>query len=355
MRKSVHISTVVGLHCAAISALFFIQGCCGTTPKQVAPIQNMPTQAAPIEKEMPPAPKASTETSATICDIPAGTYQIGDALDKLSDAKPVHKVTLKAFKMDKYEVSKGLWDEVQNWANDQGYKFPNPACGYKYELRLLTTHPVHSLDWYDMVKWCNARSEKEGLTPVYYTDSAHKKVYKSGASNLNNKNVKWDANGYRLPTEAEWEAAARGGLAGKRYPWGDEIKGEYANYKNSGDAHEHGNMGGGNPITFSTPVGHYKGKQDPEGKDMANGYGLYDMCGNVWEFCWDRYGRKYYKDSPEADPHGADAGGTKRVARGGSWNDKDKDGTLGCAFRLALPPGMSGRHIGFRSVRSASP
>ena len=87
---------------------------------------------------------------------------------------------------------------------------------------------------------------------------------------------------------------------------------------------------------------------------MANGYGLYDMCGNVWEFCWDRYGKNYYKNSPEADPHGPSSGST-RVARGGSWNDKEQSDGLGVAFRLPLTPGVSGRHIGFRSVRAMSP
>src|SRR5215212_2223216 len=102
-------------------------------------------------------------------------------------------------------------------------------------LAKATNHPVNNVSWYDAVKWCNARSEKDGLTPCYYSNVGLTVVYKTGRTE---PYVRWTANGYRLPTEAEWEKAARGGLVGKRYPFGDSIDGSQANYSGSGDAFE---------------------------------------------------------------------------------------------------------------------
>ena len=86
---------------------------------------------------------------------------------------------------------------------------------------------MQTVDWYDVVKWCNARSQQAGLTPVYYTDTDLTQVYTNGERI---RYVNWTANGYRLPTEAEWEKAARGGLSGQRFPWGNTISESQANY-----------------------------------------------------------------------------------------------------------------------------
>ena len=268
--------------------------------------------------------------------IPAGVFQMGDSFGEgNANELPVHNVTLSAFFMDRTEVAKELWQSVQSWSNAHGYSIS--AGSY-----FAAGHPVYFISWYDMVKWCNARSEKEGLTPCYYTDTVQTLVYRSDNIDVTNAMVKWTANGYRLPTEAEWEKAARGGAMGLRYPWGNAINGSQANYSGSGDPFENNN-----PAT--TPVGYFNGSQIPSGVDMANGYGLYDMAGNVFEWCWDWYGNTYYGDAiANSNPHGPTTG-NYRVQRGGSWRDSTSN--LRCSFRNVVTAGNVNDHWGFRCVR----
>lgn len=277
--------------------------------------------------------------------IPAGSFQMGDSFNEGDpDERPVHTVTLGAFYMDKYEVSKSLWDEVASWAERNGYDI-KPADG----SGKAGNHPVYYVTWHEAVKWANARSEKEGLTPCYYTDSAQRTVYRTGNVNIQNDWVKWSGCGYRLPTEAEWEYAARGGCAGRRFPWcdTDEIQHSRANYYSSSDYKYDTSPTRGFHPTYATGDYPYT---SPVGSFAPNGYGLYDMAGNVWEWVWDWYDEGYYARSPGADPRGPGSG-SSRVIRGGGWLSH----AIYCrvAYRNRYSPDFSYDSLGFRLVRTA--
>ncbi len=264
--------------------------------------------------------------------IPAGPFEMGNGTT--APEGPVHTVTVSAFYLDQFEVTKALWDDVKTYADANGYTFGNLGSGQG------AFHPVHTVNWFDAVKWCNARSEKEGLTPVYYTDAGFTTVFKTGEGTAPFAN--WAAKGFRLPTEAEWEKAARGTLVGNTYPWGNTIGGADANYNGSGDPFD---IGG----TDTTPVGFYDGDQLPAGVNRANGYGLYDMAGNVFEWCWDWYDGSYYVSSPPTDPRGGTSASGARVLRGGSWFYNAF--VLRCAWRVIDYPVFENNDIGFRSAR----
>ena len=273
--------------------------------------------------------------------IPAGSFTMGRTSgDTDPHAPPVDVTVSSAFYMGKTEVTKAEWDAVRTWGRANGYT-DLPAGSGK-----AADHPVQNIIWYDIVKWCNARSEQHGLTPVYYTNDAQTAVYKTGGLNVTNAQVKWAANGYRLPTEAEWEKAARGGLSGYRFPWGDTISQSQANYHGNTTSYSYdlgpsgynsiGSIGGTTPAT------------SPAGSFAANDYGLYDMEGNVSEWCWDFYGATTYVDGA-TDPRGAESG-SYRVIRGGSWYDYASFCRV--AYRNFGSPFGSATIIGFRVARS---
>ncbi|MGA3284781.1 MAG: SUMF1/EgtB/PvdO family nonheme iron enzyme [Verrucomicrobiota bacterium] len=276
----------------------------------------------------------NTNAFAGMALIPAGTFTMGDTLDGESDAIPTN-VTMSAFYMDTNLVSYSQWQTVYNWATNNGYGFVNPGAGK------AANNPVQTVDWYDVVKWCNARSQQAGLTPVYYTDGGMTQVYTNGELT---PYVNWTANGYRLPTEAEWEKAARGGLSGQRFPWGNTISESQANYY--GDSNYSYDLGpNGYNAAFYTGEDPYT---SPVGSFAANGYGLNDMAGNVFEWCWDWYGTPYGQPTT-TNPTGP-ATGSSRVLRGGGWFVVASYAR--CAYRGDLNyPNDAGDGVGFRCVR----
>jgi formylglycine-generating enzyme required for sulfatase activity len=265
--------------------------------------------------------------------IPTGSFTMGDTLDGnvFGDATPTN-VTVSAFVKDVNLVSYSQWQSVYSYATNHGFGFVH-AGGSK-----ATNHPVQTVDWFDCVKWCNARSQQAGLTSVYYTDAGLTHIYTNGEVTVY---VNWAAQGYRLPTEAEWEKAARGGLSGQRFPWGNTISESQANYfGNTAFSYDLGPDG--HNATYATGAIPYT---SPIGSFATNGYGLYDMAGNVFAWCGDWYGTTYAGGS---DPQGPPSG-TDRVLRGGSWDSYASYAR--CALRVHGDPFFADNYIGFHCVR----
>ncbi len=228
--------------------------------------------------------------------ITMGCFDMGDAFAEGDDDElPVHNVCISAFEMDKHEVTTA---EYAACVADGGCTVPSQTDSnlrnFYYDYSDYDNFPVIYVNWHQTVDYCM-----------------------------------WA--GKRLPTEAEWEYAARGGLADKRYPWGDLISGPDANYIDSGDAWDND----------TCPVGSY----------APNGYGLYDMAGNVWEWIADWYDEAYYSVSPTNDPIGP-MNGTRRVVRGGGWsNDTYLLRVANRNLSVLLRPVFDSRRIGFRCAR----
>jgi len=294
--------------------------------------------------------------------IPGGEYQMGDHHDGLSDA-PVHAVHVDSFYMSQYEVTNGLYCDYLNDANSaqqikvvggvvyasrdssNSYPYCNmhsydsdsqidyTASGFSVRTKdgnNMSGHPMVQVSWYGAVAYCNWRSSQKGYESCY---------------NLSTWECDFSRSGYRLATEAEWEYAARGGeyTPYYRYPWGNSIDGSKANYLVSGDPYETGDE------PYTTPVGYYNSYQIPTGTDMANGYGLYDMAGNVWEWCNDWKDSNYYNVSPYDNPQGPGSG-TDRIVRGGGWSSYDSNCTVS-GRGYGSPHGTDGI-IGFRVCRT---
>ncbi|HUW19889.1 MAG TPA: SUMF1/EgtB/PvdO family nonheme iron enzyme [Sedimentisphaerales bacterium] len=290
--------------------------------------------------------------------IPAGSFQMGDAFSEGGLGElPVHPVTLDSFYIGKYELTNAQYCAYLNSSlgssiyvsagvvygsgNNQPYCDTSGSRSFSqidyndgaFTVRTkggrdMSNDPMLVVSWYGAVAYCNWRSQQEEKELCY---------------NLSTWECDFTKNGYRLPTEAEWEYAARGGLHDPycRYPWGDTIDGSKANYWSSGDPYEIA------AYPWTTPVGFYDGSQTPPGTDMANGYGLYDMAGNLWEWCNDWYSSTYYSTTPypHVNPTGPTSG-SYRVLRGGSWFNLSFNCRL--AYRSYNGPVARDLHYGFR-------
>nr|WP_319563912.1 SUMF1/EgtB/PvdO family nonheme iron enzyme [uncultured Rhodoferax sp.] len=314
-----------GIKVTGVSSPFTLQGLTNKTAYFLVVSAVGPGGEGFETPQVSATPLANTPIQAMM-HIPAGTFQMGDnMLDPSAPAPyatPVHNVSLSAFSMERFEISYTQWRTVYDWAITKGYTFD--SAGRNGALQLGTNMPVTQINWYDTVKWLNARSEKEGRSPVYFTDASHTTVYRTGNIDLSNDAVDWLANGYRLPTDAEWEYASRGGLVGKPYPWGDVLDATKANFDRG----------------TSTSIGSY----------APNGYGLYDTAGNVWEWTWDHDSTNYSASAAGVtNPHGP-LTGLLRVRRGGSYVYGER--YLRNFDKMFRSNNYSGPYFGFRAASS---
>jgi formylglycine-generating enzyme required for sulfatase activity len=233
--------------------------------------------------------------------IPAGSFTMGDAKGVYeTNERPARTVTINAFYMSKYELSQALYQQVMG-------ENPSHTKGDK--------RPVEMVSWPDALKFCNALSTRDGYTPVYSDIDGSVKA-------------DFNANGYRLPTEAEWEYACRAGTTTPYYT--------------------------GNGVSDLERCAWFSinanGTTQDRGQLEVNNFGLYDMHGNVFEWCWDWYRADYYQQGVNNNPRGPDSG-QQKVCRGGSFFVFE----YGCraGFRSMLEPAFPGKDIGIRLARNA--
>jgi sulfatase modifying factor 1 len=284
---------------AALLAILLLAGCGSSVPTPPIP---SPTATKPAVQALFP----------DMVLVEAGSFEMGSA-DGYPDQQLVHTVRLtRPFYIGKYAVT---FEEYDRFCEDTGRTLPDDRG------RGRGTLPVINVTWYDAAAYCNWLSEKEGLTPCYRGSG---------------RTIQCDfsANGYRLPTEAEWEYAARGGNKSLGFTY----------------------AGSDNPDEFAWYAANSEGLIHPVGQKKPNELGLYDMSGNLYEWCWDWYDGDYYAASPADDPKGPSLPpvattprGPERVRRSGSW--REDAASIRVAFRSFDYATYVGDN-GFRLVRT---
>jgi len=262
-------------------------------------------------------------------NITGGTFSMGHTV--ILGASPVHSVTVNGFKVSKYEVTQEQWEAVMG--NNPSYF--QGAGNLPDAGEIQVKRPVDQVSWYDVIAFCNKLSVKEGLVPVYTVSGitdwgtlAYSSIPTTNNPTWNAATANWSANGYRLPTEAEWECACRAGST--------------ADYSPAWDG-----------TTIASAPGWYNGNSNFKihqvGLKAANAFGLYDMHGNVHEWCWDWYDLSYYASSPGNNPTGP-LSGTYRVNRGGNYAASGAS-DMCSAVRNPNDPYSRSNGLGFRLVR----
>lgn len=253
--------------------------------------------------------------------VPGGTFDMGCFKpNTICDPKenPVHVVALPDFNIGKYEVTQAEWEAIMGDISPDSIPFAKNCGG---------TCPMEKITWYGAAVYCNRLSEQNGLAPCYYADTAFAQIFGKNGNTWNLPNSgplywKKEADGYRLPTEAEWEYAARGGAQSQGY--------RYAGGNGPNGVAWHKTISSGNP--------------HPVGQKTPNELGLHDMSGNVWELCWDWYAA--YSGAAACSPIGPNTG-TKRLSRGGSFDNLEDLARV--SYRPFFPePDKGVFDIGFR-------
>lgn len=296
--------------------MFALTSCGGTEQQTPSESTQIPNQTITV-----PTDGASSEIipPEDFVLISGGTFRMGSPESEAwrVEDETAHTVTVSDYYISKFEVTQAEYKAVMG---------ENPSFFTGDDL------PLESISWMEAIQYCNIRSTQEGLTPAYVVDG---------------QSISWDrsTNGYRLPTEAEWEYACR---TGTETPFNTEtsISADEANYWGhypyliEDHYFSQGNL--------ETKPGVYRQTTVAVGSFESNAWGLYDMHGNVGEWVWDWYGD--YETGEQTDPTGP-ASGTRRVYRGGGWNDFAKN--LRSAYRATLPPDSASFNIGLRLVRNA--
>ena len=291
------------------------------------------------KKDSPTEPLSPDQTpellgapNNTMIHVAGGTFQMGSDNQDNPFTHPQHTVIVGSFYIDNYEILYDKWMSVTAWGAKHGYSDLQDvgANGFNSAGRVMM--PVAAVSWYDAVKWCNARSEMDGRTPVYYTNTSllSTQIYRVGMKDISNTMVNWKANGYRLPTEAEWEYAAKGGTKAQ-VPTPFMYSGS-----NTVDSVAWF-LGNANNATYAREL------------KKPNELGIYDMSGNVMEWCWDWY-LFIYPSGTVTDPKG-ESTGDGRVLRGGSYNSDE--GQCRSLARFYWEPYGAINESGLRCVKIA--